>query len=269
MTHNALVHDCYSYHPITNTLRRETQQNAALRRRYATVLKARDAGVIGIVVGTLGVSGYGSLITELKRRIRQAGKKPYLFAMGKLNPAKMANFQEIDLFVLVSCGEHAILMESSRAFYKPIATPYELLLALAARPQDTVLWTGRWATDFEQVMEMPEQNAEENTEEDRDPDAPHFSLLTGGYAAQAKPMKPISHATEQDSALVKTSSDTQLSLIGGVLSPAAAFLRNKKAWTGLGADHAHAERHEEDESVGRESSGLTQGRTGVARDYDL
>lgn len=33
----------------------------------------------------------------------------YSIAMGKLNPAKLANFMEIDIFVLVSCPENSLI----------------------------------------------------------------------------------------------------------------------------------------------------------------
>ena len=33
----------------------------------------------------------------------------YTIAVGKLNPAKMANFMEIDIFVLVACPENSLM----------------------------------------------------------------------------------------------------------------------------------------------------------------
>ena len=46
----------YSFNPRTNTARLESiRTNRLLMRRYATVQKARDADVFGILVGTLGV----------------------------------------------------------------------------------------------------------------------------------------------------------------------------------------------------------------------
>lgn len=33
----------------------------------------------------------------------------YTIAVGKLNPAKMANFMEIDIFVLVACPENSLV----------------------------------------------------------------------------------------------------------------------------------------------------------------
>ncbi len=47
--------------------------------------------------------------------------------MGKLNAPKMANFLEIDIFVLVACPENSLL--DSQEFYKPVVTPYEMEVA--------------------------------------------------------------------------------------------------------------------------------------------
>jgi diphthamide biosynthesis protein 2 len=49
------------------------------------------------------------VIEHLKRMIRQAGKRYYLFSVGKLNVAKLANFPEIDIFVLVACPENSLI----------------------------------------------------------------------------------------------------------------------------------------------------------------
>ena len=68
----------------------------------------------------------------------------YTIAVGKLNPAKMANFMEIDIFVLVACPENS-LVESQvvcvcvcvympcdvrvQEFYRPVVTPFEMEVA--------------------------------------------------------------------------------------------------------------------------------------------
>ncbi|RUS12968.1 putative diphthamide synthesis protein-domain-containing protein, partial [Jimgerdemannia flammicorona] len=119
------------------------------RRRYFLVQKAKDADVIGIVVGTLGVASYMDIIDHLKRLIRGAGKKSYTFVMGKLNVAKMANFMEIDCYVLVACPENSLIDSKSamhittltstlcraiilcQEFYRPIVTPFELEIAIS------------------------------------------------------------------------------------------------------------------------------------------
>lgn len=74
----------------------------ALRRRYFLVQKARDARIVGILVGTLGVAGYRDAIDALREAALVAGKKAYTLLVGKPSPAKLANFPEIEVFVMVA-----------------------------------------------------------------------------------------------------------------------------------------------------------------------
>jgi len=65
MTHSTC--EVYSYNPETKKGRLESAQvNRALMRRYFLVQKAKDADVIGIAVGTLGV---GRLLLNVLRLI--------------------------------------------------------------------------------------------------------------------------------------------------------------------------------------------------------
>ncbi len=72
---------------------------------------------------------YLAALTHMKRLVRAAGKRCYVFVVGKLNAPKLANFQEIELFVLLACAEHSLV--DSKEFFRPLITPFELHLALA------------------------------------------------------------------------------------------------------------------------------------------
>ena len=98
-----------------------------LRRRYYLVEKARNASIVGILVGTLGAAGYKKSITSLRVAAKEAGKKTYTLLMGKPNPAKLANFPEIDIFVLVTDPQGQIM--DSKDYLAPIITPYEAMIA--------------------------------------------------------------------------------------------------------------------------------------------
>ena len=88
-----------TFDPVKMTGRTESVSiNRALMKRYYAIERAKDAKVVGILVGTLGVVDYLDIIQQLKETIRGAGKKSYMFAMGKLNVPKLANFLEIDIF---------------------------------------------------------------------------------------------------------------------------------------------------------------------------
>ncbi|KAF5349993.1 hypothetical protein D9756_009221 [Leucocoprinus leucothites] len=256
--------DVFSYNPSTGTSRLESSRtNKLLMRRYALVQKARDADVFGILVGTLGVASYLPLISHLRTLLTSHHKKSYTISVGKLTPSKLANFLEIECFILVACPEHSILSANAeKEFFKPIVTPFELSVALRS---GGVEWTGRYELDFvrvigegdvtgEDVGAEREEGGEEGEEEDLD--QPQFSLITGKYrharrygASQPQP-NPISNDT---SSLIARNQDSTVSRLEN--SAAAHFLQ-ERSYKGL-----EARLGEDAPSV------LEQGRSGVARSY--
>lgn len=70
----------------------------------------------------------------------------------------------------------------AQEFYRPIITPYELTIALAREPT----WGTRYELDFGRILSDSSVSAKaeekaETGEEEHDPDAPNFSLVTGKY----------------------------------------------------------------------------------------
>jgi hypothetical protein len=104
-------------------------KNKDLMRRYYLVQQAREAEVVGILVGTLSASQRTPMLRALKALCRRAARKHYVFIMGKLNAAKLANFAEVGVYVLLGSAEHSLL--DAKDFYRPVVTPYELHVALA------------------------------------------------------------------------------------------------------------------------------------------
>ncbi|KAJ4896199.1 diphthamide synthesis DPH2 family protein [Raphanus sativus] len=150
-----------------------TQQRRILKRRYYLVEKAKDANIIGILVGTLGVAGYLHMIHRMQALISAAGKKSYILAMGRPNPAKLANFPECDVFIYISCAQTALL--DSKEFMAPVITPFEANLAFSRGSE----WTGAYLMHFQDVIinsSKPESEAESGSEEE-----PRFSFFQGGY----------------------------------------------------------------------------------------
>lgn len=87
----------YSYDPRDSSTRLEGRSNKLLMRRYAAVQRARDADVIGILVGTLGVC-------ELQKVILLAN---LLFSLHSLLPSFVFAF--VDLLFLFRDGSLAPL----------------------------------------------------------------------------------------------------------------------------------------------------------------
>ena len=149
----------------------------ALKRRRFLIAKAKEAQVVGIVAGTLGVAGYQEMISNLRRLIADSGRKSYTIVAGKPNPQKLANFPEIEVFVMVSCELTALI--DGRDYLQPVITPYEASIAFSTGK----MWMGEVKLDFASVptAEPPSDDA------DADDDAePEYSLISGAYRASAR-----------------------------------------------------------------------------------
>ena len=81
----------------------ETSTASLLRRRYALITSLTTAPIWGILINTLSVKNYLSILSHIQSLISAAGKKSYLFVVGKLNSAKLANFSEIGGWVVIGC----------------------------------------------------------------------------------------------------------------------------------------------------------------------
>ncbi|KZT42525.1 diphthamide biosynthesis protein [Sistotremastrum suecicum HHB10207 ss-3] len=230
----------YVYDPAERTCRYESgRSNKLLMRRYAAMLKARDADTFGILVGTLGVASYLPLVSHLRSAIKSVNRKSYTLSVGKLNPAKLANFMEIECFVIVACPENSIV--ESKEFYKPIVTPFELMLALNSEH----VWTGDYDLDFERVISQRVSDGICLALLQEQPnDEPSFSLVTGKYHSRRQTQNDQDEPTDAN-ALPSTALQVRL----------ASFLQSR-SYQGL-----EARVGEDDPSI------LEQGRSGIARDY--
>ncbi|KAF9955377.1 Diphthamide biosynthesis protein 2 [Mortierella alpina] len=273
MTHSKC--EVYSYNPEKKQGRLESAQvNKALMRRYFLVQKAKDADVIGIAVGTLGVASYMTMIQHLKALIESKGKKAYTFVMGKLNVAKMANFMEIDCFVYVACPENSLI--DSKEFYRPIVTPYELEIALSKSRE----WNGDYVTDFQQLLpdddkigvdkvkisqaqlDAASDREDEGDSSDRDSDEdekPHFSLVTG-QLKQSKKYTSNKEDSKELSALIDGTKDLTVrdknTSVATLMSSAAGEYLQSRQFRGL------------EVQLGETPVELaTEGRAGIARGY--
>jgi diphthamide biosynthesis protein 2 len=276
-----------SPYTMTTELPDPSTTPSMLRRRYALVLRLATASIIGILVNTLSVKNYMSTISILREQIAAAGKKSYTIVVGKLNAAKLANFAEIDGWVVVGCWESGLVDQDG--LFKPVITPFELALALQG--DESRIWTGEWWGGIDGVKSEAKTDAEsterqgtaeEGTAEDveggvsdEESEVPVFDLRTGKLISNSRPMRvairsstPATNSTQSNSSAPPTRSDGsaivkrgpgEIALINGVASPGAEFLRSKRTWQGLGTDF----NPDEDET----STVVEEGRSGVARGY--
>eukprot|EP01135_Chromosphaera_perkinsii_P002129 Nk52_evm63s217 gene=Nk52_evmTU63s217 len=248
MTYN--TYQFYSFNPVTDELRKESLNvNRQLMKRFYMVEKMKDAEVVGIVCGTLGVQHYLTVLEGLKKMLKRAGKKTYTFVIGKLNVAKLANFMEIDVFVLISCPENTLV--DSSEFYKPIVTPYEAYLACNKMGD---AWSGKFVTEFSEIVEkVKESNSAQGEEADELPDV---SLITG----KMRGLTSYEGSECSDSA-------------GGERSNGELALRNESRQVAVNGRRA-AEFLSKREFVGLEQNlgqtevvGAVEGRRGIAKGY--
>ncbi|XP_074549963.1 2-(3-amino-3-carboxypropyl)histidine synthase subunit 2 [Halichoeres trimaculatus] len=209
-----------SFDPITLTGRTESVSiNRALMKRYYAIERAKDANVVGILVGTLGVADYLSVIQQLKETIRRAGKKSYMFAMGKLNVPKLANFLEIDVFVLIACPENSQLYSSQ--FYKPVVTPFEMEVACNRKRE----WSEEYVTDFRHLL--PGGRSHVPLADQQEEDETDVSLITGALRSRNLLISDPAESSSDSSVVLRNQTLTVANT-----NSAASFLA-ERSWRGL------------------------------------
>ncbi|XP_062504438.1 2-(3-amino-3-carboxypropyl)histidine synthase subunit 2-like isoform X2 [Corticium candelabrum] len=208
----------YSYNPVSFIGQQESPNiNRSLMQRYYFIQKVKDAKVIGIIVGTLALGNILAIIERLSRVIKNAGKKSYLFVVGKLNPAKLANFMEIDVFVLVAAPESSLL--DLQEFYQPVVTPYELEMACIRCRQ----WTGEFITDYRELLPGGASHVSIDCQADEDI-KPEYSFITGSLKSMAVTKNILD---DESQALVERDP-----MEVATMKSTAQFL-NSKVWKGL------------------------------------
>jgi diphthamide biosynthesis protein 2 len=260
--------------------------SAALRRRYAILTSLNTVPIWGILINTLSVKNYLHIVEHVKEQIAAAGKKSYMFVVGKLNAAKVANFSEIGGWVVIGCWESSLV--DSRDFWKPVITPFELEVALKSDAER--VWTGSWHSNFQAILDKPaeeasheDEQATDNVDEEDDmsePESapPEFDLRTGRYVSHSRPMRdPAPRASSQIDGTTAAGPSAaralarrakgDLAMIGGAVSPGAEFLQSHRTWKGLGSDFDI--RYDEEDEDPSDSTLVKEGRKGIARGYTV
>jgi diphthamide biosynthesis protein 2 len=164
--------------------------------------------LLQILVGTLAVSKYLDMLQHLQNIIKKANKTFYTFVVGKLNVPKLANFQEVDLFVIVACPENSIL--DSKDFFKPVVTPFELEIALVPGKS----WNNRYSTEFKTLLEetpTADYFAKNVQDDETDSDA-RVSLVSRSIKSNHKVSEVTETVTETapDGTVVVRNQNTQV-----------------------------------------------------------
>ncbi len=231
----------WAVHPASSRL---------LSRRLFALHSAMAADVFGLVVGNVGLASSRALVAELREALRLAKKKSYTLSVGRLNPAKLANFAEIECFVLVGCGEGGVV--DSKDFLRPIITPWELTLALKGKAGvwDPAAWTlDLDAALDEAVAVVASERVAAPPEGDEELE---FSLVTGGYRTRKTFGDADDEAREGGTDVALRNNDMSLAK----LESAGSMFLATRSFQGLEPRYGMDE-----------PATLEQGRTGVARGY--
>ncbi len=207
--------ECWSYNPETKKLSTDPTSmlgvSRYLNRRFYLTQKAQLANIMGILVGTLSQDRFRTVISSVRQKILDSGRACYTFVVGKINVAKLANFAEIQCFVLISCGETSILQDE-REFHVPVITPTELDIVLGE-----AVWGGSDScnTDFQaflndekednnlynmktlSVDDGDKEDEESEVDDESEDDEPFFSMITGTYVSKPLQQRGKKKETER------------------------------------------------------------------------
>uniref|UniRef100_A0A7E4VTG7 2-(3-amino-3-carboxypropyl)histidine synthase subunit 2 n=1 Tax=Panagrellus redivivus TaxID=6233 RepID=A0A7E4VTG7_PANRE len=138
------------YSPFEKTIAVDSPQSMrGLRKRLFLIEKLRDANVVGLVVGTLGVGQVREAIARIRELCKVAQKKLYVLSIGKVNEAKLSNFaNDIDAFILLSCP-FGIFLDAGQ-FFKPVVSLFEAEIAL--NPCKDWYAAGGWTAQFAEFV---------------------------------------------------------------------------------------------------------------------
>uniref|UniRef100_A0A8D0WBU6 Diphtheria toxin resistance protein 2 n=1 Tax=Sus scrofa TaxID=9823 RepID=A0A8D0WBU6_PIG len=191
------------------------------RRRYL-VERARDARVVGLLAGTLGVARHREALAHLRSLTQAAGKRSYVLALGRPTPAKLANFPEVDVFVLLACPLSALAPQSSGNFFRPVLAPCEL--EAACNPAWPPPGLAPHLTHYADLLPGSPFHVPLPPPDSELWDTPDVSLITGGLRP------PPAWTPSTDSGCSALTLRPQQELVES--SPAASFL-SSRSWQGL------------------------------------
>ncbi|TXT10650.1 hypothetical protein VHUM_02155 [Vanrija humicola] len=249
MTH--ATNPLFAYAPETGAQAIHPRSSRLLQKRLFALHSALAADVFGLVVGNIGLASSKPVVEELRLALKRAQKKSYTLSVGRLNPAKLANFAEIECFVLIGCAEGGVV--DSKDYLRPMITPYELTLAL--RGTEHIWDPSRWTLDLDAVLDAAKEESERLKDKgDESEEELEFSLVTGKYRTRRK-FGDESNATllvEGTKELTLRNQNTSLAK----LESAGSMFLQSRSFQGLETRYGLDE-----------PAVLEQGRSGIARGY--
>lgn len=191
-------------------------------RRHYLVERARDARVVGLLAGTLGVARHREALAHLRNLTQAAGKRSYVLALGRPTPAKLANFPEVDVFVLLACPLGALATQPSGSFFRPVLAPCEL--EAACNPAWPPPGLAPHLTHYADLLPGSPFHVPLPPPDSELWDTPDVSLITGDL----RPPPAWKPSTDPECSALTPRPQLELA----ESSPAASFL-SSRSWQGL------------------------------------
>lgn len=229
---------------------RESTQSVNVARRLAKrqhrLQRASGAKRWGVVVAAAGRLDLSSEVADAcDSELTDAGRSSYILAVGVPTPAKLANFAEIEAFVVV--GDAMSLDKLGDELAVPVVSPHEMRVALGLQewlptPQDNRIF---YSTDLRDALSSSSSKGDASSKDD---DAPAFNLAAAQLTdtRRAPPSRSLRLGYDEGALVTTTDLESRSSAVG--------FLQSRE-WRGL--------------EVGAvvPSSGVVEGKSGVASGY--
>ena len=228
----------------------------ALAKRHHALSRCRRAARWGVVAAAGGRLKDAKEVTDrCDAALRAAGRSSYVLAVGPVTPTKLANFAELEAFVVVG-ADHGLLDALARESNAPLISPNELAVVLGDAewlPEDEPFYSCRLGDVHVQAPDAAAADDDDTQgadDDDDDDDAPAFDLSAGHSGdAFADYRRKVDLAYEDDA------KDDDGGAIVEWKSAAADFL-SKRDWQGLEVQKGQTP-----------VRAAVQGRDGVASGY--
>ena len=123
----------YVLNPYSNSITNvDEDAERFLRQRFGAIIKAEEAKVFGIIIGTKIGQRREKLALALKKIIESSGRKAYMFYADRVNPDDF--YYDVDIFVNTSCPR--ITYDDYLRFPRPIVSPIEVEVAMKVKSWD-------------------------------------------------------------------------------------------------------------------------------------
>ncbi|SOV25018.1 diphthamide synthesis protein, putative [Plasmodium sp. DRC-Itaito] len=140
--------DIYIY-DIKDIFIKDTRKilDKVLLKRYSLIEKCKQVNNVGILITNINLQKNIEIRMLINYILRKNKKKCFTIVTNKLNAAKLENFYDIEIYILLTCPENNLL--ELKDFSKKIINPYEFFIAY-----NYIEWEGKYLFDFFQLLNI-------------------------------------------------------------------------------------------------------------------